>query len=590
MHDANRKPDRTGGLALLPPLLIGLLFAACGGGGDSSSGNGSGSTSTVAAAGTTYPKLGQFIDAPVEGITYITPTLTSMTDSNGMFSYMDGETITFKIGDVVLGSAPGASIITPVTLAGSGATTSSPAATNMASLLQSLDQNGGSKSSITIPYAASFALRTSDPVNGTTVKALNAAGFGNSGVVSSAVTSLVQSVARGYNSSATAISAANAQTAMENVLNSSVVTGGGNGIVNQPASGTFMVVTSLGDQSTFTFQPKMAASQNAITDGWVSDEKTFLVPDNPVSIVLHLFGSDVGTNLTFKSLTSPQGTAIDLTISGGCGSGDAYCTLMVPYKPELPASAGTWRYALQSTTNALANFTVKLTTRYGTTPTTTTLIVQPYLSGTTYSADTINAALTRLVSTYAKNNVNITVNPVIQITDSRYTVTNPDFTSANTSAMVSSGAPNVVNLFFVQDFSDGNSNLLGRAAGVPGSLGLASNRNGVLIGVANHVVNGTVDTVLMGDTAAHEMGHFLGLRHTTESTGKIFDPLADTPQCPVATYDANNDGSVSAEECATRDGHNLMFWVAPTTANFDKSVLTPNQQAIIRTSPLAVSK
>jgi hypothetical protein len=32
---------------------------------------------------------------------------------------------------------------------------------------------------------------------------------------------------------------------------------------------------------------------------------------------------------------------------------------------------------------------------------------------------------------------------------------------------------------------------------------------------------------------AHEIGHFLGLRHTTEHGGSAHDPITDTPECLI---------------------------------------------------------
>lgn len=61
---------------LLGILSAGLLFTGCGGGGGSS---GSGTTID------TTTQTGTFIDAPVEGLAYSTPTLSGFTNSNGEF-------------------------------------------------------------------------------------------------------------------------------------------------------------------------------------------------------------------------------------------------------------------------------------------------------------------------------------------------------------------------------------------------------------------------------------------------------------------------------------------------------------------------
>lgn len=62
----------------------------------------------------------------------------------------------------------------------------------------------------------------------------------------------------------------------------------------------------------------------------------------------------------------------------------------------------------------------------------------------------------------------------------------------------------------------------------------------------------------LATTLAHEMGHFLGLNHTTESTFD-FDDQLDTPATPLSS-DVNGDRVMSATE-AGADRNYLMFWL-----------------------------
>lgn len=48
---------------------------------------------------------GRFVDSAVEGLTYISGGLTGVTDANGTFFYEKGKDVTFKLGNIVLGSA-----------------------------------------------------------------------------------------------------------------------------------------------------------------------------------------------------------------------------------------------------------------------------------------------------------------------------------------------------------------------------------------------------------------------------------------------------------------------------------------------------
>ena len=61
---------------------------------------------------------GQFVDDPVAGLRYSTPTISGETNANGEFQYQTGETVSFYVGDILLGQAPGAAIISPLDLAG----------------------------------------------------------------------------------------------------------------------------------------------------------------------------------------------------------------------------------------------------------------------------------------------------------------------------------------------------------------------------------------------------------------------------------------------------------------------------------------
>ncbi|NOR41921.1 MAG: hypothetical protein GQ572_01200 [Gammaproteobacteria bacterium] len=106
-------------------ILTPLFIAACGGGGND------GPIDTV--------RQGLFIDSPVEGITYKTATQSGRTDSAGTFSYKDGETITFSLGEIILGDAMARATITPIDLVQGAVDEMHPTVTNICRFLQSLD-------------------------------------------------------------------------------------------------------------------------------------------------------------------------------------------------------------------------------------------------------------------------------------------------------------------------------------------------------------------------------------------------------------------------------------------------------------------
>ena len=90
---------------------------------------------------TTQTTTGYFIDAPVEGIEYSTSSgITGTTGKNGEFEYKEGDTVTFKVGNIILGSTRGAFIVTPLDLANT-TDTSDQKVRNIAGLILYLDND-----------------------------------------------------------------------------------------------------------------------------------------------------------------------------------------------------------------------------------------------------------------------------------------------------------------------------------------------------------------------------------------------------------------------------------------------------------------
>lgn len=122
-----------------------LALSACSSGG-SSGGDDSGSNNKRTATGT-------FVDSPVEGIHFKSGGQSGFTDADGHFTYEVGGTVTFSIGDIVLGSATGGAVITPVNLAGAGAQVTDPKVVNILRLLQTLDDDDNPDNGIQITEA-----------------------------------------------------------------------------------------------------------------------------------------------------------------------------------------------------------------------------------------------------------------------------------------------------------------------------------------------------------------------------------------------------------------------------------------------------
>lgn len=141
-----------------------------------------------------------------------------------------------------------------------------------------------------------------------------------------------------------------------------------------------------------------------------------------------------------------------------------------------------------------------------------------------------------------------------------------------------------LDVFMVQSFMiDDIPGLVGFSGALPGAPGLSG--HGMQGLTFASFMLGT-DNIMLGTIIAHEIGHFLGLRHTTEvlhnqdtplakqyqqRTGTT-DPLMDTPEC----------ADLLANPYACPDASNLMFPLTPPTpAQAIKSSLTPEQNFVL---------
>ena len=181
---------------------------------------------------------------------------------------------------------------------------------------------------------------------------------------------------------------------------------------------------------------------------------------------------------------------------------------------------------------------------------------------------------------------------------------------------LSAGHPgNVLNLFLVQSITS-KSNQGGSVVGIDGTIPGPSSLSGTvhsgaavsLADLFSHTgscVGGpdiSCGADLTAFIAAHEAGHFLGLFNTTESDGRDFDPITDTPKCPCLYCSSSTDrpkcvtgGTASspividASLCASPQagcggGENLMFW--QLQAPYSVGALSAQQGSIMALSPV----
>ena len=113
------------------PLIFFLLLTACGGGEDNKT-----------------LMSGIFLDSPVEGLIYKTASQQGYTNEKGEFFFQQGETVSFYLGNIILGSAVGNSILTPLDLFHSQENKTHIPARNLVRFLQTLDTDNNPKNGI----------------------------------------------------------------------------------------------------------------------------------------------------------------------------------------------------------------------------------------------------------------------------------------------------------------------------------------------------------------------------------------------------------------------------------------------------------
>jgi hypothetical protein len=114
-----------------------------------------------------------------------------------------------------------------------------------------------------------------------------------------------------------------------------------------------------------------------------------------------------------------------------------------------------------------------------------------------------------------------------------------------------------INVFLIRSGFD----FLGIAGGAPGAMVVHGTRgSGIAIGfedVLSFLPMAPDDE--LGTVIGHEMGHFVGMFHTTEIDGTVIEPLSDTPECSLA-QDSDGDGMLMPFECDGFGADNVMFW------------------------------
>lgn len=130
-----------------------------------------------------------------------------------------------------------------------------------------------------------------------------------------------------------------------------------------------------------------------------------------------------------------------------------------------------------------------------------------------------------------------------------------------------------INIFLTRAFALRDApGAIGISFGLPGAAGLhGTSVSGVAFTTEYLFGDPIQGPALTAGVMAHEIGHYLGLFHTTETDGNTTDPLADTPNCVGRAFPS-----------ACPDLTNLMF----PYAGSDHTVITSDQAFQLMANPL----
>ncbi|MBI5814598.1 MAG: hypothetical protein HZB29_03205 [Nitrospinae bacterium] len=312
-----------------------------------------------------------------------------------------------------------------------------------------------------------------------------------------------------------------------------------------------------------------------------SDSGTFDIPSGAIMVHLVGNGGPGARMVELTALTGPDGVnwpASNATIF----SNEPRSTLSsaIPYSDTPATVAGTWNYTMGCSGCSIQNRWVFWKSTPG-----STLKVNVILVSQTDIADPqTDATLQNMLANFARiyANAGITVSYKYTVIDSADTIVADTDSDGNGQydamdrlfAQTGGYGPNAedyAHLVFVNAIGSGGGTL-GISGGIPGPPVAGTPHSGVILSTFGGLTKMSADMLrIAAETAAHELGHFLGLFHPSESDGKTYDPISDTPECHAGE-------KPSPANCP--DGTNLMFWISGDGVT--QETLTAGQKGVLQ--------
>lgn len=306
---------------------------------------------------------------------------------------------------------------------------------------------------------------------------------------------------------------------------------------------------------------------------------TFDIPAGTTSYIVVPFTLD-GSPLVSGALTLPGG--LTEPIGGtlfGIGSALIGFTnpILVPAFPDAPIqpTPGIHELTVSAVTDNLCLFVVTEDTPG------TELLLNIYTIGVPLTADDplLEIALETVEQVYEPADISVSVQQVVALDAPEFEVITAVDQVDNVVALTEAPTDTLsLNVVITSDFDVPETGTIGVSSGIPGPAGLhGSGGSGVVLSgeflELGTATDPTAGAFVTGLILAHEMGHFMGLFHTTESDQATQDPIADTPNC-------TDDSIEFGPDCP--DFTNNMF----PSASLGAVNLTAGQASVLAANPL----
>lgn len=334
-----------------------------------------------------------------------------------------------------------------------------------------------------------------------------------------------------------------------------------------------------------------------IDTGAVYEDVAFDVPTGAASALLHCGGfGDVALGMVAK-LVDPNGVVV-WDAGEGTSKGfrseanDDGVTILLPLTPEVPLVEGKWDATVlvgpgkkKSMRCQLLTSPVETTARPVIRLAITLVGFEDGYASEVRSAPYARQMLRQLRKDFASAGVGVEATWIDfdDPDEARWAVVDmKDDDTSEFNGLLRRAAPQdprAIPVFFVKEIANhsrGGATILGMSAGPPGTARMEGTSKGGLVVSAMDLEHTPKE---VSRILAHELGHFLGLFHTTEKKGTTADLLPDTPVCE---HDDDGNGVHNSAECKDAGFDNMMWW----TMGAPKSEFTPDQKWVLRHHPL----